>query len=513
MIKLPRFLFKCSMLILVPVAAQAAGTYYTGNYQSPQQQRYQNQSYTATRGGGTYTQNGAVYNRTTGNMNGYSNYSYSSTRGIPGAARGGVQNQISSAQQGRTSTGNAARNGFTLGGGVSRQVAKWQFEMKDSGSKLHYDDVAWNVLDLNGAYAFDLGSMALKVDAGLMYGMQGGDSDMVDDDVTSGGYFITQWIDSADKSVIGEQIGHALSVGTSSGGNMYGFNLGVGLPSIFSWGNVKFTPSVGYRYFKYKLETKKNYGLSVDTAACFQVEGSDEVQCDPAIIVHYEDGTQQILWRDDISKEMQIEGSGKYVGTGGTYYYQQPGTSHSYEVEWSGPYLAMDMDYEINKNNSVNGRVELGFPGYTSTGDQPYRFDWQHSKSVEDKAGMFSALHLGMGANWMTAITDMISLTVGVTYDYYTVSDVDAKTYLNPNYYNGRYDEALAKWEEANYTEADMLNTELTVDNAQLQSLREIALNVKEIEEECPGWVCSASGEIESFYKSLGVRLGIVAKF
>ncbi len=498
---LPRFLFRCSMLALIPAAANAAGTYYTGNYQAPQQ-RYTNQAYSASRTGGTVTQNGAVYNRTTGNA--YSNSSYSATRS--GASTANTQNRTASQQTttARKTTSGSKAKGLTVGGGVSRQMAKWQFEMKDSSSILRYEDVSWNVLDLNGSYVFDLGNTAFKVDAGFQYGMQAGDSSMTDDDISNGGYFITQWIDSADNSVIGEQIGHALSIGTSSGGNMYGFNLGFGMPDIFKLGNVKFTPSIGYRYFKYKLETKKNYGLSVDTAACFKVEGSDEIQCDPAIIVHYSNGAQQILWRKDMNDELEVNGDAQYIGTGGTYFYQQPSTSHSYEVEWSGPYLAMDMEYTINQNNAVNGRVELGFPGYTSTGDQPYRFDWAHPKSVEDKAGMFSALHLGLGANWMTAISNSVSLTLGVTYDYYTVSDADAKTYLNPDYYNGIYNELLKQWEAAGKTEADMINAE-TGDPT--------ALNILDIKESCPGWICSSSGEIESFYKSLGVRVGIVAKF
>ncbi len=497
--KLPKFLLRCSIFALAPIAANAAGTYYTGNYQSPQQ-RYSNQSYSSQRGG-TYTQNGVTYNRVP--QGGYNNAAYASTRYGQTARPNTAQNNNAATAPARNASAKKG-NGFTFGGGISREAAMWKFEMKDSASILRYDDVAWNVLDLNGAYEFNAGNLTLKVDAGFKYGMQSGESSMTDDDITKGGYFITQWIDAKDNSVIGDQIGHALSIGTSDGGKMYGFNVGFGMVDVFKLGNVKFTPSVGYRYLKYELETKKNYGLAVDTAACFTVEGSDEVQCDPAIIVHYSDGSQQILWRDNINNKMEIAPNAQYIDTQGTYYYQQPGTSHSYEVEWSGPYIAMDMAYDINQYNSVTGRVELGFPGYKSTGDQPYRFDWQHPKSVEDKANMFSALHLGLGAQWMTALTDMISLSLGVTYDYYTVSDADAKTYLNPEYYTGLYNDLLKQWEAAGKTEADMLNPE-TGDPA--------AINIKNLESECSGWVCSANGEIESFYKSLGVRLGIVARF
>ena len=253
---------------------------------------------------------------------------------------------------------------------------------------------------------------------------------------------------------------------------------------------------------KYKLTTENNYGLAVDTHACFEVNG--EVQCDPAIVIIQPNGEQQIFWRDDISqtippKDYDIP-SGSVISTEGTYYYQQPGESHSYETTWMGPYLALDMDYDINQNNAVNARVELGLPGYKSVGDQPYRFDWQHPKSVEDEAGMFGAFHFGLGANWTTAITDSVALSLGVTYDYYSVSGADAKTYLNVGYYENWYNDILEDY--------DSEDAMLDPDNGDPTEI-----NIKDLLEQCPGGVCTTDGEIESFYKSLGVRVGINAKF
>ena len=40
-----------------------------------------------------------------------------------------------------------------------------------------------------------------------------------------------------------------------------------------------------------------------------------------------------------------------------------------------------------------------------------------------------------------------------------------------------------------------------------------IAQNIVALKDECPGWVCTSNGEIESFYKSMGIRVGINAKF
>ena len=36
---------------------------------------------------------------------------------------------------------------------------------------------------------------------------------------------------------------------------------------------------------------------------------------------------------------------------------------------------------------------------------------------------------------------------------------------------------------------------------------------IKEMQNECPGWVCKVDNEIDSIYKSMGVRVGVQAKF
>ena len=491
------FVINCSIFAMLPVLANAAGTYYTGAaYQSPQSRYGQSASYATANTASPYVRPGGY------STSGYSSMRYNNQNSnIVGQRQTQVQTQNTKSGPARQSGG--IQNGFLFGGGISHQIAMWKMEMNESASILHYDNVAWNVLDLNGKYVFDMGNIQGQIDAGFQYGMQWGESTMVDDDITNGGYFITQWIDSGN-NVIGEQIGHALSVGTSDGGNMMGFNVGFGLPGVMQWGNLKITPSAGYRYLKYKLETKKNYGLSVDTAACFTVPGSDEVQCDPAIVVHYDNGNNQIIWRDSITGHVDIADGVDYIDTLGTYYYQQPGVSHSYEVAWSGPYLALDMLYNINADNAVDARVELGFPGYSATGDQPYRFDWQHPKSVSDTAGMFSALHLGLGVNWTTAISNNVSLSVGVTYDYYNVSGADAETYLNGTYYTNLYNDLLTEWQNAGKTETDMLDP---------QTGDPTAISIKNLEQNCSGWVCKVGGEIDSFYRSMGIRVGLNARF
>lgn len=539
----------CSVLAMMPVLANAAGTYYVGNYQSPQQ-NYSQMGYASQR------QNpgmGYGYGMQRQNMNYTQDMTYSRTRTrvtqnpdvYVGEQYAGYRNTANTEMtQKKTMTTTvtekpaAGQKGFWLSPALSHEYASWRFDMKDAGSILHYDNIRWNVLDVTGGYRFDAGNTPLQIDAGLKYGAQFGDSTMVDDDITNGGYEITVWqnwddingneqIDSGELTYMGPQIGHSLSVGTTNGGSMLGFNLGLGLTDFFKAGNVRFTPSVGYRYFKYKLETKQTHGMTVDTLFCNTVGGTDETQCDPFVSLYLgqNNGGNVVIsgehvlgaqneygyYEVDENNQSGIVG----VSTGGTYMFILPGVSHSYEVEWAGPYLALDMIYDINERNAITGRVELGLPAYTASGDQPYRADWVHPTSVKDEGGIGDAWHFGMGANYMTAITDTVSFTMGVTFDYYTVSGASASTFFNQSYYMNIYNDLLQQ-----YTSSTIFDTVAEAEDAMLHGYtydgrdydaNPTAVNIDEMRK--AGWVSKVDSEIESVYKSLGLRIGINAKF
>ena len=543
---LPRFLFNCSALLLMSAAANAAGTYYTGNYQSPQR-GYATQSYAqrARTNTSNYSSQGvSAYNR-----NQYANAGYTNSRA-------GVASQLQQ-QQTRAAT-QSSKRGFSLDAGLSKQVAMWEFEMNTAGSKLHYDNIDWLVFDAAGKYVFDVGNTTLQIGAGLQYGMQMGESTMIDDDISHGGYSNGTYVgEYNNQRYYGEKIGHALSLGTSKDGSMFGFNVGVGLTDFWRWGNVKITPSVGWRYLKYKLETSDNKG-SVIVSANYGNECVDfddgSTQCGPVVMVSngYTPGELHVYpgytYFDANGVVLDINENGNFVYPGttnlaepayaavlvdgwryaeadGTFYFEQPGVSHSYEVEWSGPYVGLDMQYDINQYNVVTANVELGLPSYTATGDQPYRYDWQHPKSVQDKGGIGSGFHFGVGANWRTAITDSVALSIGLTYDYYTVSDADATTYIDPVWGEEQYQGALVLWKQ-------VLNVNLgnSFSDAQLESFMLNGVTkadgitdtngaIVEIDPEyfavvkANNWEDKADGEIESFYKSLGIRIGINARF
>jgi len=483
--KNPRILCGIAIMSMLPLVANAAGTYYNGSmYQNPQN-RYTNNT-TTTNGGGFYNNYGAGrgYGQNTQNAQAMQNM-------------GTRKTTVQTVKKTTTKTSNdSKKQGFYLNADLTHEFASWNFDMKTAGSKLHYDNLRWNALDGELAYYF-AGSTPVQVKVGGKYGMQFGDSPMIDDDITSGG----MWIVYSDGSFEGTP---AVSIGKSNGGKEYGFNAALGLTDFFGNDRIKFTPSIGYRYFKYQLETKDNAGamvqvVDIDEVAvnCFNYNG--EIQCGP--YVGFFDGGGNFTgyanqWAQNPSTGLlPVPDGSSYFDLGSTYYYEQPGTSHKYETEWAGPYIALDMEYIIDNDNLVSAGLEFGLPTYKSTGNQPYRFDWAHPKSVEDEGGFGDAWHLGLNAMWSTSVSDSIMLSVGMTYDYYSVKGADATTYLNEAYYQ----------DMLTYYEDLYINGGATTEDIeQMNYLQGLKSN---------GWSMKSTGEIESIYKSMGIRIGLNVKF
>ncbi len=485
--EISRILFGSAILSLAPFVAGAAGTYYNGNlYQNPQA-KY------ATNSGGFYNTYGAG--------RGYGQ----SMQGV-GVTKTTIQKTKKTTKK---TTSSASKRGFQLGIDFIHEFADWDVQMNTAGSNLHYDNLRWNVLSGEAAYYFG-DSFPMQIKIGGRYGLQFGDSSMVDDDITAGNMWTTQDMivgGNTEQVLIGTP---ALSVGTSKGGKQYGFNAAFGFTDLFDTGRVKMTPSIGYRYFKHILETKSNYGLMVQVlnsnsfVNCVEVQNG-EIQCSPYI--GFANSSNQILSYAGLTAVVDSDGnvlgyivendtSAALLDVGETYYYEQSGTSHKYETVWAGPYIALDMEYAINDNNIVNAGVEFGLPTYDSKGDQPYRFDWEHPTSVEDKGEFGDAYHVGFNAMWSTSISDAVMLSLGMNYDYYNVSDASATTYLNK-----AYNEALLYSLETNYNSGEGL-TETEYQNM---------LSLKEAK--AAGWKYKSNKEIESVYKSMGIRLGLSARF
>ena len=495
-----------SIIAMMPVIAGAAGTYYNGNlYRNPQ--RYGNN------GGGYYNSYGASR--------------YGQNRSMATRNTAASETKKSSAKK----EADSKKQGFYLDGSLSHEFANWNFEMKEAGSKLHYDDLTWNVISGEGIYYFG-DSTPMQIKLGAKYGKQSGETVMIDDDISNGAYGYMDNKDPVDGSIYGTTYGYAMSIGKSSGGTQMGFNVSFGLTDFFKAGRVKITPSLGWRYFKYELSTKNNSGLTMDVFEgnslndpfinCIDFNG--EKQCDPYVSFQFYNETEttegETKWEDlgsgetgriDLDDDPNVLDLTGVIAPvpetanlveldlGDTYYYKQPGTSHKYETEWSGPYIAFDMEYVIDKNNLVNAGIELGLPKYTSTGDQPHRVDWAHPKSVEDTGGFGDAYHLGLSAMWSTAISDSTMFSLGLTYDYYNAKSADATTYLNPSYYEQLIDgyNYLIENNELSDYQIEAYQAEIT----KIEGYRS------------SGWKLEAKDEIKSVYASMGIRLGINVKF
>lgn len=451
-------MLNAGMMAVIPGIAGAVGTYYNGNlYQNPQY-RY---------GAG----NGGYYN------------SYGAGRGY------GQQTTMVKTTTTKTTKKSATKNtkntarkhGFELDVGLRHENADWNFELDKAGSKLHYDDVVWNVISGEGAFYFG-NSLPMQVKVGARYGKQYGKSSMIDDDISNGG----MWESIVDENgnVLGITGAPAMSVGTSKDGTQMGFNAAFGFTDLFSVGRVRFTPSAGYRYLKYELTTTDNAGVMVDVlntdyaSNCQEYNG--EVQCSP--YVGFVNSSNQIIGYANLEDGLVVPSGTAKLDLGNTYYYEQPGTSHKYTTEWAGPYVALDMDYMINENNSVVAGVEIGLPMYKSKGDQPYRIDWAHPNSVEDNGNLGDAYHLGVNAMWTTMVSNTVGLSLGFTYDYYNVSKADAKTNLNQTYYQTLLNNGLISQTDYDYYANK-------------------------------GWVLEDKDEIKSVYKSMGIRAGVNIKF
>jgi len=407
------------------------------------------------------------------------------------------QQRMTTMQQPR-STPPASDEGLRLFGGISHQSAAWHFDMNRAGSILQFDNLAWTVLDLGGNYTFDAGDMKLRVEAGVKFGMQSGDGTMLDDDITNGGGWLIDLVTPGTDQVVGAAIARAVSIGRSTGGSMFDYNVGIGLTDKFQLGNARITPGVGWRNTSYHLKTNRNNGLVMTVAegqltTCWRdPQISDEIQCTPFILIN--NGTSLELIQD-----LELISGGEVI-IGNNYFFSQPGTSHDYKVEWAGPYLAVGVEYDINQFNSVDARFELGLPGYKATGDQPYRSDWMHPKSVEDTADIGAAMHIGFGANWNTTLSDNIMFSLGMTYDYFSVSNARARTFLNGAYWDARL--------------LNNINTIYGGDPAAAAAdPNSLANEIWDLYDACPNWICTFDNEVNSFYKSIGIRVGLSARF
>ena len=97
-------------------------------------------------------------------------------------------------------------------------------------------------------------------------------------------------------------------------------------------------------------------------------------------------------------------------------------------------------------------------------------------------------------------------LSLGMTYDYYKVSGATANTYLNKSYYETMLDN-VNDW-VVHYEGLGSLTEEQQVI---YESFKDEQTTLKAYK--AAGWKQESKNEIESIYKSMGIRLGVNVKF
>ena len=154
-------LFGVSIMAMMPVIAGAAGTYYNGNlYQNPN--RYGNNGYYNSYGPGrAYGQNSMTVRNT--------------------------ETRVTKKTSAKKEAVSQQKQGFHLGAAFSHEFANWDFKMKEAKSKLRYDNLRWNVVSGEGAYYFG-SDTPMQIKFGARYGVQFGETSMIDDDISSGAY-------------------------------------------------------------------------------------------------------------------------------------------------------------------------------------------------------------------------------------------------------------------------------------------------------------------------------------
>jgi hypothetical protein len=388
--------------------------------------------------------------------------------------------------------------------------------MNEAGSILNYSDIAWNIFDLRGGYRLN----NILIDGGLSLGMQNGTSVMTDDDISMGGL-----IADIDGSLTTFTSTKVLSIGESSDGSLFGMHVGVGLTNRLAFGNTRITPSVGWRRLNYELRTSKNHGLMVTTGidqnSCVNDEFG-QLFCVPVIWGWSGSTANEPIGVTLLPPVSSGEGMGtwwampsgtSWISTGDTFSFFQPGHSHIYEVTWSGPFLALNFESDLNENNFVEGRVELGFPSYHAQGRQPYRFDWSQSPSVEDRAPIFGATHLGLSASWTTMLNRNWGISLGLNYDFYQVKGAEANTYLNGDFWTDILNVIYCGSNDFNNCTfpfgetTDGFFPDLMFEN------NDTAASIAALYSYCHGWTCRMQNEVNSFYRSVGIRLGITGRF
>ncbi|MDR2685788.1 MAG: hypothetical protein LBB23_03405 [Rickettsiales bacterium] len=385
-------------------------------------------------------------------------------QGAPGAY--GQQNRgYGYGQQGQQSRGQKpqASKAFEFDVFAGYEGADFGFNMNSAGSEISFNNITWQKIGAAGKGTFDLGGTAVEIKGGLELGTQGKSGTVTDDDMQNGGiwsgfvYFSNgaqdpsllnwsslggdnEWVNFGSTEL-------AYGVGEQGKGSSLGFFASVGLANGWTLAdNITLKPSVGYRYESYKL-----IGQNVITTSVLAIlgEGYDEqgvpyMMGDLQAVADFCGNASNAC---DVMVVFDKDDIPHFVGfVMGLDDYDEPwfltlasahaldGITHKYDVVWAGPFIAADIEAKLMPKMTANMRIEIGFPGYSSEADQPFRSDLAHPVAFRDSAGMFSGMHYGLMLGYTAAITDGMSVGLDWKWDYYEVKGAASESFYARGY-------------------------------------------------------------------------------
>jgi hypothetical protein len=104
------------------------------------------------------------------------------------------------------------------------------------------------------------------------------------------------------------------------------------------------------------------------------------------------------------------------------------GTTHIYPVDWTGPFVAANLERMLSPKETFNIYAELFFPTYRAEGTWPGREELQQYPSFVDTGG--SSLGIQLDMKYKYKIYQNVDLSLGGSFEYYQVKDADTTTYF-----------------------------------------------------------------------------------
>lgn len=285
--------------------------------------------------------------------------------------------------------------GFFIAPAYKMEWADFKFDMNAAGSIVTWSDMTWNT------FGGDLGYNSKTSKFGFSAGYYHGTTDSgtgTDDDLYNGGGLIEVWTNNSFTTTT--TIGYAsISVGDASGTKDDAYAK-FSLNDFWKNDGLSFSPNAGYRYFHHRLKIKDSRSVQV--------------------------------YGDEISVDSTY---GPYIDTSNGKDYTAEtvyGTTHDYKTTWQGPFIGFDIKNQFTGGGHFVLSAEFGLPSYDSEGYWPNREDLANP-GFEDTGKIGDAYHLGLSMNYLGKISDNLFLDLGMEFNYYTLSDGEAKT----NYYDG----------------------------------------------------------------------------